>query len=84
MQKQRDVVVDLRQSVRAWVAESSDITIRDLARLQQLFNGKLNIVHTNQGQVAIFPHCPGDRSKFDHFMDTNGRFTQRPIQITAI
>lgn len=80
-------LVQLRHTVRAWVANTEDakhISIEDLGILQKIFDDKLNIIHTNDGGIAIFPHCPGNREIFDAFMERNGRFQQRPIQITTI
>ena len=80
-------VIELRKTVRAWVADkktAATIDASDIRVLQNVFDGKLNVVHTNDGGIAIFPHCPGERVMFDAFMEENGRFEQRPIQITKI
>jgi hypothetical protein len=87
MTKSKSTLVNLRQTVRAWVADATqarDISTSDLTILQSIFEEKLNVVHTNDGGIAIFPHDLEHREAFDAFMEANGLFTERPIQITTI
>lgn len=80
-------VTKLGETTRAWVANASDIGVRDLDALQKKFRGKLTIQRTTKNgreQVVIYPNGTGDRSEFDSFMETNGAFTKQTIDVTRL
>lgn len=74
------------ETVRGWTLPSdqaSKLLLADLVHLGVLFECELNIVHINDGGILIYPERTSDRRSFDAFMQQNGQFTQRPINLNT-